>query len=276
MEQLLKKEKSFLFLFIAASVSAQVSVKRLNDPSIVAQHKRMVFESWGDWRPYPKYFLGIQTNFAYATVWGMWAPGINRDYKDGDDIRPLKPTGEQNLRLAQLKFQEEEAKKIKAASDTIYKRSVQDFAHWTSATIDADPLWLLYYKRMLKPITEFPDTPQNFMEWRLKNQQTYETLNTTGTLKRLQEELDLIKEKYSMSRSMDMPRGKRFVMYHETLIKWRTFVQELRKYNNRTTLLLDYKNILKNHLSTAIPQGFTPQTDQQIVQNVMQQYKHKY
>jgi hypothetical protein len=81
---------------------------------------------------------------------------INRDYKDGEDIRPLKPTGEQNQRFAQLKFQEEEAKKIKAASDTIYKRSVQDFAHWTSATVDADPLWLLYYKRMLKPITEFP------------------------------------------------------------------------------------------------------------------------
>lgn len=276
MKALLKKGTFFLFLLITVGVSAQLSVKRLNDPSIVAQHKRMTFERWGDWRPYPKYFLGIQTNFAYATVWGMWAPSRNRDYKDGPDIRPLKPTGEQNLRFAQLKFQEEEAKKIKAASDTIYKRSVQDFAHWTSATVDADPLWLLYYKRMLKPITEFPDTPQNFMEWRLKDQQTYETLNTTGTLKRLQEELDLIKEKYDMSRSMDIPRGKRFLMYHETLIKWRKFVQELRKYNNKTTLLLDYKNILKNHLSTAIPQGFTTQTDRQIVQNVMQQYKHQY
>jgi hypothetical protein len=31
-----------------------------------------------------------------------------------------------------------------------------------------------------------------------------------GNFKRLQEELDLIKEKYSMSRTMDMPRGKRF------------------------------------------------------------------
>ena len=183
----------------------------------------------------------------------MWAPSINRDYKNGEDIRPLKPNGEQNLRLAQLKIQEEEAKKIKAASDTIYKRSVQDFAHWTSATVDADPLWLLYYKRMLKSITEFPNTPQNFIEWRLKDQQTYETLNTTGTLKRWQEELDLIKEKYAMSRSMDMPRGKRFIMYHETLIKWRNFVQELKKYNDRTTLRLDYKNIFKNHLSTALP-----------------------
>lgn len=263
-------------MLMITSVFGQISVKKLNDPSIVAQHKRMTFESWGDWRPYPKYFLGIQTNFAYATVWGIWAPNINRDYKDGEDIRPLKPTGEQNLRFAQLKFQEEEAKKIKAASDTIYKRSVQDFAHWTSATVDVDPLWLLYYKRMLKPITEFPDTPQNFIEWRLKDQKTFETLNTMGTLKRLQEELDLIKEKYTMSRSMDMPRGKRFIMYHETLIRWRKFVRELTKYNNKTTLLLDYKNILKNHLPTALPAQWTPASDQQIVQGVMLQYKHRF
>lgn len=276
MKTLFKKLSFFKFLLVTVSVFGQISVKRLNDPSIVAQHKRMTFESWGDWRPYPKYLLGIQTNFAYATVWGMWAPSINRDYKDGEDIRPLKPTGVQNQRYAQLKYEEEEAKKIKAASDTIYKRSVQDFAHWTSATVDADPLWLLYYKRMLKPITEFSDTPQSFIEWRLKDQQTYETLNTTGTLKRLQEELDMIKEKYSMSRSMDMPRGKRFIMYHETLIRWRRFVQELRKYNNKTTLLLDYKNILKNHLSTALPSGWTPASDKQIVQNTMQQYKHRY
>ena len=276
MENIFKKILRIQCFFLAFFCFGQVSVKRLNDPSIVAQHKRMTFQSWGDWRPYPKYFLGIQTNFAYATVWGIWAPKMNRDYKDGEDIRPLKPTGVQNQRFAQLKFQEEEAKKIKAASDTIYKRSVQDFAHWTSATVDADPLWLLYYKRMLKPITQFPDTPQNYIDWRLKDAQTYEVLSTTGTLKRLQEELDLIKEKYTMSRTMDMPRGKRFIMYHETLIRWRKFAQELRHHNNKTTLLLDYKNILKNHSPYALPTAWTPASDKQIVQNIMQNYKHKY
>lgn len=129
---------------------------------------------------------------------------------------------------------------------------------------------------MLKPITQFPDTPQNFIEWRLKDQQTYDMLNTTGTLKRMQEELDMIKEKYSMSRSMDMPRGKRFIMYHETLIRWRKLVQELRKYNNKTTLLLDYKNILKNHSPYALPQAWTPASDKQIIHNTMQQYKHRF
>lgn len=276
MKILLTNLTLILCFFTGAALFGQLSVKRLNDPAIVAQHKRMTFQSWGDWRPYPKYVLGIQTNFAYATVWGMWAPKINREYKDGDDIRPLKPTGVQNQRYAQLKFQEEEAKKIKAASDTIYKRSVQDMAHWTSTTASADPLWLLYYKRMLRPITEFPDNPQNFMDWKLKDYKTYETLNTTGTLKRFQQELDMIKEKYTLSRTMDMPRGKRFVMYHETLIRWRKFVDELKRYNNRTTLLLDYKDIFKNHLPTSLAAVWTPASDKQIVQNVMQQYKHKY
>ena len=51
MKYLFKKGKIFLLLFITASVFGQVSVKKLNDPSIVAQHKRMTSESWGDWRP---------------------------------------------------------------------------------------------------------------------------------------------------------------------------------------------------------------------------------
>ena len=276
MKRITKKINVLPFLLFATAMFGQVSVKRLNDPAIVAQHKRMTFESWGDWRPYPKYFLGIQTNFAYATVWGMWAPKINRDYKNGSDIRPLKPTGEQNLRFAQLKFQQEQAESIKAASDTIYKRSVQDFAHWTATTVDADPLWLLYYKRMLQPITEFPDAPQNFIQWGLNDQTTYEVLNTTGTLKRMQEELDIIKEKYKLSRSMDMPRGKRFIMYHETLIRWRKFLRELRGYNDKATFLTEYRMLLKKHKDTAVPQRFTPQSDQEIMKRKMEQYKHRY
>jgi hypothetical protein len=52
-------------LCLAPALPAQ---NRLNDEAIVSQHKRQVFESWGDWRPYGKYF-GVQTNFAYSTVW---------------------------------------------------------------------------------------------------------------------------------------------------------------------------------------------------------------
>ena len=65
--------------------------------------------------PIPNIFRD-SNQFCLRYGMGMWAPNINRDYKDGEDIRPLKPTGVQNQRFAQLKYEEEEAKKIKAAS----------------------------------------------------------------------------------------------------------------------------------------------------------------
>lgn len=259
-------------ILFSMKTNAQM-VRRLNDPSIVAQHKRMTFEKWGDWRPYPKYFLGIQTNFAYATVWGMWAPKTNRRYKDGDDIRPLKPTGLQNKRFLELKVQEQEAEKINAAADTVYKRSVQDLAHWTSTIVDADPLWLLYYKRMLSGVSSFPGNPSNFREWMLKDDETYQMMKRIGKIKYLQEELDIIKDKYHISRTVDMPRGKRFLMYHETLIRWREFLKKLRAMNDKTTLLLSYKNIIKDRYN--MNHG-TSKTDEQIIEGVMQKFKDQY
>ena len=64
MKKLIRKIGMLQLILISMCVFGQFTVKRLYDPSIVAQHKRMVFQSWGDWRPYPKYLLGIQTNFA--------------------------------------------------------------------------------------------------------------------------------------------------------------------------------------------------------------------
>jgi hypothetical protein len=116
----------FSLFFGAIPIFGQVKI--LNDPSIVSHNKRMVFESWGDFRPYPKYTFGIQTNFAYATVWGWLSPSINQDYKNGSDIRPLKPTGLEIQRYVELEFQKSEAEKIKLQVDTLYTRNVQDFA----------------------------------------------------------------------------------------------------------------------------------------------------
>lgn len=270
----LAKIIAMLLLYISANAFGQFTVKRLNDPAIVAQHKRMVFESWGNFKPDPKYVLGVQTNFAYATVWGWMAPSINRDYKDGSDIRPLKPTGIEVQRLAELEIQRSYAENVKKESDTIYKRNVQDFAHWTSATVDADPLWLLYYKKMLRPLKEFPANPQSFAEWGIKDDVTYQSMKSNGSIDNLQEKLDLLKDQYEKSRTLDMPRGKRFLMYHETLAEWRKFVRQLRSFNQKNTLFLDYKNLLTG-LKSGL-QSQQPQTDVQIVQSIMAQYHNKY
>ena len=256
------------------SLNSFGQVKKLNDPSIVAHQKRMVFEGWGDFRPYPKYVLGIQTNFAYATVWGWLAPSRNREYKDGADIRPLKPTGLEVQRFAELELQRKEAENIKIAIDSLYTRNIQDFAHWTSATTEADPLWLLYYKRMLKPLNDFPSNPQNFIEWRIKDEATYQNIIITGGLANLQKEVDLLKDQYQLSRTLEMPRGKRFLMYHETLIKWRKFSNQLRGLNHKNSLYLDYKKLLT--MSATQTDNLRIANDVIIVQNVMNQYKNGF
>lgn len=249
-------------------------VKKLNDPSMVAHNKRMVFESWGDFRPYPKYVLGVQTNFAYATVWGWLAPSRNRDYKDGQDIRPLRPMGLEVQRFAELELQRKEAEKIKIQVDTLYTRNVQDFAHWTSATTEADPLWLLYYKRMLKPLKEFPDNPQNFLQWQLKDDKTYQNMLATGGIAHLKKELDLLKDRYYNSINLDMPRGKRFLMYHETLISWRKFKEQLRAFDHKNSLYLEYKALLTKSRVTL--ESDWAAKDLQIAQKVMFEYKNRF
>lgn len=268
---------ALIALIFSENLKAQFTVKRLNDPSIVAQQKRMVFEGWGDWRPYPKYLLGIQTNFAYATVWGMWAPSRNRDYKDGPDIRPLKPTGLETQRFGELELQRKEAERIKMETDTIHKRSVQDFAHWTSATVSADPLWLLYYNRMLKPLREFPDNPQNYLEWGFQKPEVYQTLLSTGGISLLKEKLDLLKDRYNISRTVDMPRGKRFLMYHENLIGWRKFSSEIRSHDLKGGLYMDYHKILQDiKITTNLFGTKNFKTDKEIAQEVMNHYKQKF
>ena len=265
---------TFLFpvLFLATFSFAQV--KKLNDPSIVAHNKRMVFESWGDFRPYPKYLLGIQTNFAYATVWGWLAPARNREYKEGDDIRPLRPTGLEVQRFAELEIQRKEAEKIKLQIDTLYTRNVQDFAHWTSVTVEADPLWLLYYKRMLRPLKEFPENPQNYSQWQMKDDKTYQNMLANGGIVHLEKELALLKDKYNNSRTLDMPRGKRFLMYHETLIGWRKFVNQLRAFDQKNNLFLDYKKLLTK--SRTKLESDWKSNDLAIAQKMMIEYKNKF
>lgn len=255
------------------------TTKKLNDPSIVAHYKRNTFEAWGDWRPYPKYVLGIQTNFAYATVWGMWAPAKNKAYKNGPDIRPLKADGEEVQRLALAELQRTQTEEIMAQADSLRQRSLQDFAHWTSATVDADPLWLLYYKRMLKPLKDFPENPKSYSEWGFPNQKVYESLQTYGHISTLQEQLDILKDKYHQARTMDMPRGKRFLMYHKILQEWRGFQSKLKNYSNKGNLFQEYKDLIakvKSQKENFTTGNHTMKGDKEIVTQIMDKYKHQF
>lgn len=269
------KNKLFIMIFLALGVMFSAQIKKLNDEAIVSQHKRMVFEQWGDWRPYPKYFLGVQTNWAYATLWGsgnLLTPSRNERYRKGPDIRPLRLGGKEMLRQAEVQVQENAVVKTKIEVDSIYARNMADFAHWTPITTDADPLWILYYKRRLSPLHNFPDNPQNYKEWGFESDEIYQKLQQYGFINVLQRELDLLKDKYNMSKKTAMPRGKRFLMYHETMLEWRNFEKKLKSYRKEFNLALNYKDALdkfKRHKPTK------RRTDTEIIQEIINKYRTK-
>lgn len=276
----MKKIVFYLWLILPCFLSAQ-RVKKIHDPALVAQEKRQVFERWGNWLPEAKYIkifgtpIGENISHNHAMVWGKWLPPKqNRQYMLGEDIRPLKATGLETQRYVKAKLMEEEAKNIKKSIDTIYKRSVADMSHYTHLTAPADPLYLLYYKKMLAPLQKFPEKANTPQEWGITNPNTFQQLKETGQYDMLVEKISLAKETYQKALKLDMPRGKRFLMYHKALISWREFQSMLKRCVNSNDLYAEYSQKLKKIYS-----GFNQtqmQSDKEIIQGVMQRYKYKF
>ena len=79
-----------------------------------------------------------------------------------------------------------------------------------------------------------------------------------------------MKDKYKVSRSVAMPRGKRFIMYHECLLDWRKFKEILSEHKQKSNLLLEYKSLFdktKNIINS------NRKTDVEIVRQVINDYK---
>ncbi len=262
----------FTAFFFCPKIEAQNNI--LNDPAITAQEARTVYEKWGDWYPKPKYLLGVQTNVAYMTVWGMLAPSRNTKYKKGDDIRPLKPTGLETKRLLEAEEQKRQTEAIALHVDSIYNIEKQKLAYWTSLTVDVDPLWQLYFKKMLQPLKDFPKQPQGYQQWGLETNAQYQALLSNGAINNLQERLDILKDKLNQSRTSPMPRGKRFILYHDTLIGWRQFLALLKDYQIKAHQSDMYRR--RNDMPVTYEFNKHYQTDKEIIQEVMNKYKNKY
>ncbi len=301
------KTRIVIIILLSVNIGFGQSYKILNDPSIVGQHKRMVISKWGDWYPEPVYQkilwmeTGIQTNVAASAIWGYNLYGVpastnpfslltdhsrNNRYKNGEDIRPLKPTGLQNQRFALREEEYNEAIQIRKDAKDLKAKSRRDFAHWSAGNLDIsyepdwiaiklfvknDPLWLLYYKKMLKPLKNFPENPQSFTDWQFTSYGIYEKLKSSGALRELREELDILKHNYKVARTVDMPRGKRILFYHKILIAWRKFNQRLHSCNAKAEYALKLENLLTKSDNTTISNRL--QDDTEIMRESMLKYK---
>lgn len=274
-----KKLSLVLFLVFSLLFSGKLEAqKRLNDPSIVNQQKRMVYESWGNFSPYPNYFLGVQTNFAYATVWGLWAPARNRAYKTGPDLRPLRLGGAESERLLSLKVQEKQTELVAKSVDSLHKQSLLDLSYHTSVIQSSEPLWQLYYKEKLEAILAYPEMPTHFTDWDLKSEKSFLALSRNGGLSPLTEELSLLKSKYRLASKSVLPRGKRILLYHACLMDLRAFERNLQyqvllsEVHERSSFYRSENKIFSASNSSVSLEGFS-KNDKQIVSGLLAQWK---
>lgn len=256
---------SILFYFHSYSQS----VKRLKDLSIVAQEKRQVFYEWGDWRPKPKYFLGIQTNFAYGQVWGMWAPSRNRSYKSGSDIRPLGPTGKQVQRSIQIDMMEDRTDKLLNHTNSWKEQENNEFLNYTNLTTISDPLYLVYYKPNLNSLEAFNVNSPFYVDWGFSKQKPFNEAQQYGMIAHYRDMILELKDKYRIAKNVDVSRGKRLLMYHDVFLQWRKMKQRLKDLENTFYLQDISKADLMKWKNSQIP-NYT-RSDAEIFQEALNQ-----
>mgnify|MGYP000009055276 FL=1 len=282
-------------LLSTTATQAQKYITILKDEALNYQEKRMVTGTgWDadDFKPEPEYpkLFGYKignTNIstAHAAVWGdilgmnlgVVSGDIRRNqrYKNGRDIRPLGPYGQETQRQAKLLLMQKEAELAKKQMDSVYSRSMADLAHYTHLTAKADPMYLLYYKRMLMPLANFPDQPLTYQEWGFTSPSAFRKAKETGQIEPLQQKLDILKGMYEKALKLDMPRGKRILMYHKAMMGWREFVTMVRNCNQNNKFLLQNNKIRKNAQYT-LDDFEEFYDDAQIMQEILNEYKNQY
>jgi len=231
--------------------------------------ERMTYYGWSFNQPKDKKFLWWKrTNIWKKVLWQNPLFPSNRRYKKGRDLRPLKPWGEQTLRYGELLLQEAEADEIKKKVNNLATTTAKELAYLSNKVVNLDPLWNVYYKDKLTDFINFSEEPESYNDWGFKNETIYNKLKGMGVLDSLQEELELIKEKFKVSRNTYMPRGKRLIMYNEIIDEWEKFSSKVKDYEDivQTLIHLDEANKYRFNIKLS-------RTDKEIIDEVMNKYK---
>jgi len=269
MKSFLTSTAALILAFLGSTVLAQ-SVIRVRDPHIVAQERRQVFQRWGNWLPNPNYdFFGIQTNVHYMLVWGWLAPQRNKDYRDGPDIRPLGPSGLQNQRYGSTVLQQRRTQEILSEVRNVHNTALEEQLHYSSITVPADPLYVLYYKPMLKKLEQFNTNTLNYNDWGFTNVKAFERFERRGLLRDSKQKLELLQDNLHLAKTMEIPRGKRILMFHDCLIGWRKHQSYIAYLNRQGGSSIKSENLLE-HLRTVKRNGSNnrPRTDAEIFEEV--------
>lgn len=272
------KKLYFLTYFCAVAtvkLSAQVTIKKIDDPHIRAQQERMVFKRWGNFLPNPKSYWwtgGININPHYTLTWSYLAPEQNRRYRSGSDIRPLGPTGMQTQRMALNRALKSTSDTYKKYSDSLAKDATTELYNSSGLFSSLDPMWSIYYRKELKGLLDY--NLEAIVGGLTDNQRTY--LTKTGGLKWYDEQMLLMQEKLNEALNQDIDRGSRIINYHNILLAYRKLQNS---WLSKLALAEKLKAIHhRSQVSQSPPKkGFVwhGQTDEAIMRGIMHRIKNR-
>ncbi|MEJ2880388.1 hypothetical protein [Pedobacter sp. GR22-6] len=185
--------------------------RAIEDEAIRYQQERMVFKQWdrGKFEP-GSGWLGINPYY-----WLTW--GLHPNYPD-TDRRPLSAWGPQTQRLGMVGLMNSASDAYKLEADTLRNTSLLEVSNFSGALSAADPLWILYYSKELKPVMEhnvaeiLAAVPAP-VRGKILSEELFDWYKN---------ELEILRERVNGARTGNMDRGSRILAYHRLLGEYRT------------------------------------------------------
>ncbi len=248
-----------LCLFSIMGTMAQ-NVKRQSDKHIVNQQERMVHKQWDRKKFTPTSgFLGL--NYQYWLTWA-WHPNYPKT-----DRRPLSGTGPQTLRMGMVLAMQQTDEAYKKHTDTIRNVAVTEALNYSGPVTEADPLWLLYYRREFGNLTGDTDTdPLAGL-----SPEVGDYLRNKGLLEWHSEERAELKERLEAVRTTTLDRGSRIMAYHRLLVEHRKLLsawEAKKNYAAKFLLLTGSRDHLQNE-NPDMPEFGGGRSDVQIAEDIL-------
>lgn len=261
--------------FAIVELSAQVTIKKIDDPHIRAQQERMVFKRWGNFLPNPKSYWwtgGININPHYTLTWSYLAPTQNRHYRSGADIRPLGPTGMQTQRMALNSVLKSTSDLYKKYTDSLAKDATTELYNSSGIFSTLDPMWRIYYQKELRGLLNY--NLESIISGLTDHQRIY--LTKTGGLIWYDEQMMLMQEKLNEAFNQNIDRGSRIINYHNILLSFRRLQSN---WLSKLALAEKLRAIHQRSESSKSPprEGFSwqGQTDEAIMKGIMYRIKNR-
>lgn len=269
--------KKYIVVIIALLVHVSAfSQKQVRDEAVRSQERRQTFIKWGDWHPKARkpWWSPVNLNPDHEMVYGWTAPvygGSKSRAKNYQrrDVRPLKPTGTQNLRSASLAQQSSVLDDALKEYNSLRDEFQKEYINQSGLTSLAEPAWIIYFSKAFKGLTDFNLANEII---KIRDVEVLKLLYEGGFMTNHTDEIKNLQDRLKNAQSQMMPKGQRLLFYHAVLKDYRKEMKLWNDHIRTMSLLMKNKRNLKHYEPNYIPNpnmGGWENRDEQIAAEVI-------